>query len=144
MTGASSRDLGQRALEVVHAHEVAATHTLAPALEEGDLVAEAREPERAAVVDEAHDIVLVHGHALALQHAPAEHRALAGALGSLIVPPVVVAEDGVDAERRLELAQRLGPYLRRDGARLELVAGGEVAQQHVTSGFSELVCSTMP
>ena len=135
--GGVVRDLGQRAVEIVHALE-RAPGALAPTVEEGHLVAEAREPERAAVVGQTHDVVLVDRHALALQHAPAEHGALARALGGEVVPPVVVAEDGVHAERRFELAQRLGPYLRRDGAGLELVAGGEVAQQDDDVGFQRI------
>jgi len=86
------------------------------------------------VVAEAHDVVLVDGYAFALQHAPADHGALACALGRAVVPPVVVAEDGVHAERCGEPAQLLGPNLRRDGAGLELVAGGEVAQQLFLGG----------
>ena len=106
--------------------------------DERHLVAEAGEPEAAAVLDEARDVVLVDGDAVALQHAPAEHGALARALGREVVPPVVVAEDGVHAERRLEPAQRLGPFLRRDGAGLELVAGGEVAEQHDDVGLERV------
>ena len=87
---------------------------------------------------ETHRVVLVDGDADSLQHAPAEHRALAGALGVQVVPPVVIAENGMHAERRLEDAQRPGPLLGRNGARLELVAGGEVAQQHDDVGL-ELV-----
>ncbi len=102
---------------------------LAPAGDEGDLVAEAGEPEGVAVLADAGDVVLVDGDADPLQHAPAEHGALAGALRVQVVPPVVIAEHGMHAERRLQLAQCLRPRLGRDGAGLELVAGGEVAEQ---------------
>jgi hypothetical protein len=47
-----------------------------------------------------------------------------------IVPPVVVAEDGMHAERRPELAEDSGPLLGRHLARLELVARRKIAEQH--------------
>ncbi len=130
-------DLGERARQIVDAFEPA-PRPLAAAADEGHLVAEPRQPERTAVLAEAHHIVLVHGDADSFQHAPAEHRALTGALGVQVVPPVVIAENGMHAERRLEDAQRIGPLLGSNGARLELVAGGEVAQQHDDVGV-ELV-----
>ena len=117
----------------------AAPAPLAAALDEGHLVAEAGEPEAAAVLDEAHDVVLVDGDALALQHAPAEHRALARALGGEVVPPVVVAEDGVHAERRLELAQRLGPYPPARRSRvLNLWLAAKSPSSTMTSGFERV------
>ena len=61
-----------------------------------------------------------------------------GALGGKVVPPVVIAENGVHAERRPEIAQRLGPLLGRDRAGLELVAGGEVAQQDDDVGLERV------
>ena len=92
-----------------------------------------------AVLADAGGVVLVDGDADALQHAAAEHRALAGALRLQVVPPVVIAEHGMHAERRLELAQCFRPRLGRDGAGLELVAGGEIAEQHDDVGLSSLV-----
>jgi hypothetical protein len=55
-------------------------------------------------VREADGVVLVDGYAFALEHAPAEHGAPARALCRDVVPPVVVAEDGMDAEGCGELA----------------------------------------
>ena len=130
-------DLGERARQIIDAFEPA-PRPLAAAADEGHLVAEPGQPERTAVLVEAHHVVLVDGDADGFQHAPAEHRALAGALGVQVVPPVVIAENGMHAERRPEDAQRIGPLLGSNRAGLELVAGGEVAQQHDDVGV-ELV-----
>ena len=126
-------DLGQRAGQVVDTFEHA-PRALAPG-DEGDLVAEAGEPEGVAVLADAGGVVLVDRDADTLQGAATEHRTLAGALRLEIVPPVVIAEHGMHAKRRLELAQSLGPCLGRDGECLELVAGGEIAEQHDDVGL---------
>ena len=109
-----------------------------------DLVAEAGEPEGVAVLVDAGDVVLVDGDADALQHAAAEHGALAGALGLEVVPPVVIAEHGMHAERRLELAQRLRPRPRRGTARvLNLWLAAKSPSSTMMSGFSSLVRRAM-
>src|SRR6516225_3120553 len=73
------RDLGQGTVEVVHTGK-AAPGRFAPAVVKGELVAKAGEPERAAVVGESHDVVLVDGHTLALECAPADYGTSACAL----------------------------------------------------------------
>src|SRR5262249_35123505 len=109
-------DLGKGAVEIIDAGELAPS-PLALAPEQRQLIPEAGHPEAATVLDEPGDVVFVNGNADLLQGAAAEHGAAAGALGGAIVPPVVIAENRVHAERRPESAERLGPLLWRDGAR---------------------------
>ena len=143
ITGASSRDLGQRAIEIVHALETARA-ALAAAVDEGQLVAEAGEPETAAVLDEAHDVVLVDGDALALEHAPAEHGALARALRGDDRP----TSRGCRGWR----ARRAAPSVRRAPRPippaatervLNLWLAAKSPSSTMMSGVSELVCSTI-
>src|SRR5262249_23601768 len=54
-------DLGQCPVEVVHTGE-AAPSRFASAVEKGELIAKAGEPELTAVVGEPYDVVLIDGH----------------------------------------------------------------------------------
>src|SRR5262249_37943093 len=96
----------------------------------GELVAKAGEPEGATLMGEPHDVVLVDGHTLAFECTSADHGSCARALGCEVVPPVVIAEDGVDTERSREFAHRGGPLTWADGSRLEPMARCEIAKEH--------------
>ena len=102
------RHLGQRAGQIVDALE-AAPGLLAPAADQGQLVAEAGQPEGMPILGETHRVVLVDRDAHRLQCPPADHRPLARPLRLAVVPPVVIAEDGVHPERGTEHAQRGRP-----------------------------------
>ncbi len=125
--------LGQRTGEVVEADEAA---TVPDALRrEGDLIRQACEPERATVLCEPHDVVLVDRYAGGFQRTPAEHRALAADLRLAVVPPIMIAEDGVHAERRLEPRERRRPAFCRHERPHVLVAGLVVAEQQRDVGL---------
>src|SRR5262245_44984104 len=123
------RDLRERARQIVDALE-AAPAAGAPAANEGELVPEPGQPKGLPRLGEAHDGILIDGNANLFQHAPALHGPGQPALGAEVIPPIVIAEYGMHAERGAELAQGLGPILRRDAARLEFVACRKVTQEH--------------
>ena len=85
-----------------------------------DLIAEPSEPETAAVVVEQHRIVL---------HERDAHAGERLAHTANVVPPVVIAEDGIDAEPRLE-----PPELGRPGGMRHMLGdetmGGEIIAEH--------------
>ena len=94
------RDLGERAGEIVDAD-------LAPAGDmEGELVAEPEKPERAAVLDQPRGIVLEQRDVGVGEDPMRDRRPAALLLGPRIVPPFVIAEDRIAAERRLERHER--------------------------------------
>ena len=94
------RGLRQQAGEVVDAVRPCA------APQQRQLVAEPEEPERPAAVLEPDRVVLEHRDADRRQRARRRDRPSAPALRGGIVPPVVVAEDGVNAERSQRAARR--------------------------------------
>jgi len=112
--------------------------TIQAAANEGQLIAEASQPKVLPALGQPHDGVFIDGDAALFQDAPAIYGPGELALGGQVVPPVVVAEHGMDAKRGPQLGQRLGPVLGRDGTRLELVTGGKVAEQHHRVGAERI------
>ncbi len=100
-------DLRQRGAEIVDAD---APHRPETARREiGELIAEAGQPERTPVLGEALGVVFVNRNAGRLQRAAGDGVALAFALHFLVFPPVVIAENGVHAERRLQPGRAPAP-----------------------------------
>ncbi len=84
------------------------------------------------------DVVLVDGNARGLQRAMGRRRAPPGSLHGLVVPIVVIAEDGVHAERRLEAGQHRRPFVGRNDARDMAMAGDIIAEQHDEVGLQRI------
>lgn len=95
---------------------------------ECQLVAQPRQPEALTVLAEPHRVVLEHRNADALERAPRDGRAAPGALNRQIIPPVMVAEDCVYAERRDKTGERRSPILRIHLAGEPGMAGDVVAE----------------
>ena len=64
------------------------------------------------------------------QRAGGDDRPAPLALRGEVVPPIVVAEDGVDAKRRLEGGELRRQFGHADGPRREAVARHVIAEQH--------------
>ena len=96
------RHLGERAGQIVDAAKLAVAEPV------GELVAEAGEPEAAAGFAQQHGVVFHHRDAHLLQR---RARFLDA------VPPVVIAENRIDAERRAQTRKFAGPGLRRQRLR---------------------------
>src|SRR5262249_32310184 len=95
-----------------------------------ELVGQAGEPERLSGFAQLHDIIGIDPDADALERALGARRALAGALGGAVRPPVVIAHDCMHAEWRLEARQLRGPEARLDEARDVAMPAHVVAEQH--------------
>ena len=96
----------------------------------GQLIAETGEPERPAVLGQSRRIVVVNRDAGGLQRAPRDRRPLPVALHGLVFPPIVIAEDRVDAERSLQFRQYRRPFAGRNEARHMAMPGDIVAEQY--------------
>ena len=129
-------DLRQRAREIVGAKPMHAAIALRGIV--GELIAEAREPEGASVLGETHDVVLVDGNAGRLQRAMGGCRPVPGLLHGPVHPIVVIAHDGMDAERCLEAREHLGPFARRNDARDLVNTRDIVAEQHDDIGVERI------
>jgi len=81
------------------------------------LIAEPGKPERPAVFDEAHGVILVNWDAHRLERAAGDRRSPPFALYRAVVPIIVIAEDRVHAERRLQSSQHRCPFRRRNVSR---------------------------
>ena len=95
----------------------------------GELVAEPGQPEAAAGVVEQHGVVFHDRHAHAVERA-------AHALD--VVPPVVIAEDGIDAEPRLEAREFGRPGRMRHPLGDETVGGEIIAEDHDQVGAERI------
>src|SRR5262249_9610527 len=73
---------------------------------------------------------LKHWNADVFQREPAEDWPFAGVLGRPVLPPVVIAEDGVHSEPRPEALQRPRPFARLDLARHPAMRRRIVAQEN--------------
>ena len=122
-------DLAQRAMQIVGAVGVM------PAEAMGELIAKADQPERPPLLAERDDIVFEQRNA---RHPPkfADAAAIVGRIGrQRRRPPIVIAENGVGSKRRFQPGELLGPGAGRDVARHEMLAAGEIAQQHRQVGL---------
>ena len=97
MTGASSVTFRQRRTEIVDADAPARPE--APRRQIGQLIAEAREPERPAALGQPHHVVFVDRNASSFERAPRDRRPLPLALHRLVFPLIMIAEHRMDAER---------------------------------------------
>ncbi len=90
-------------------------------------VAETDQPERPAALRQAHRLVFEQRNPRARQR-PADADGIVRGLGrDRRRPPVVIAENRVDAERRLETGQLLGPGARRH------ISGDEPVRAHIVA-----------
>ena len=95
----------------------------------GELIAEPGQPEAAAAIVQQHGVVFQHRHA---------HRRQCAAHALDVVPPVVIAEDGIDAEPRLEAGKLGRPDRMRHPLGDEAVGGEIVAQDHDQIGAERI------
>jgi hypothetical protein len=100
-----------------------AVHVVDAGMAEGELVAEPAEPDPlAAGKRQPHRVVLEHRQPGGLE---------CGAHPRPVMPPVVIAEHGMDTERRAKLAERRAPVAHRDRPGVDPVeALDEVAEEH--------------
>ena len=115
-------DAGKRTRQVVDAAETAVAERM------GELVAEAGQPEGRPVLRlQAHHVVFHQRMSLAAKAPP--HAVD-------VVPPVVIADDAVDAERRRQVGERPAPFGRRHHRGAEASQAGDVVaeEQRSTSG----------
>jgi hypothetical protein len=114
--------LGERSGEVVDAVEPPGT------THEGDLVTEAGEPKRAIALLDAHDVVLEDRDVNVAQRAGGDDRPLALPLRRRVIPPVVIAENGEDAERRPQPRQDGGDLGHPDATGHEPMSGDVISE----------------
>src|SRR5260221_9891410 len=84
------------------AWQIGAAFEAAPALLDGDDAIGPRQPEGHRILREAHRPVREDRNPVVLEGALGEDRAMASLLGCAVVPPLVVAQDRIDAKRRAE------------------------------------------
>src|SRR5882724_10026664 len=94
------RHLPQGRAEIVDAD--ALDRTVSSRDEVGQLISETRDPERVTILGQAPYVVLIDRNACSLERAPGSGLAHALALHRPILPVVVIAEDRMNAERRLQ------------------------------------------
>ena len=92
--------LGQRRPEIIDADAPHRPET--PHRRIGQLIAKTGQPERAAILDETPGVVFVDRNPGCFEPAPGGGHPLPVVLHGLVVPPIMIAENGVHAERRLQ------------------------------------------
>ncbi len=95
----------------------------------GQLIAEPGKPERAAGLGQARCVVFVNRNPGGFERATRDGQPLSFALHRLVFPPVVIAEDRMHAERRLQPGEHGRPFARRNVAR-DMAMSGHVVAQH--------------
>src|ERR1700682_6687029 len=83
----------------------------------GQLIAEPGKPERATGFGKPLYVVFVNRNADGFERAPRNRRPLPLALHGLVIPPVVIAEDRMDAKRGLQAGKHGRPFAGRNVAR---------------------------
>ena len=132
------RHFGKRAGEIIDA-DAAALPQAARNHHVSQLIAEPREPERFAVLAQLHDLILVNRNADILERALGKrHDTATGLQKRAIVPELVIAENGVDAERRPQLRERARPVLRGHRLAPQAWTANVVAQQHDQIGIERI------
>ena len=116
-------DARQRAGQIVDAFEMAVADPMS------ELIAEAGEPEALAFLADVNHVVFHQRHGDIGEGA---------AHGIEAVPPVVIAEDGVDAERGAQAGKLGRPGGRRHALGDETVGGEIIAQHHDQIGLERL------
>jgi hypothetical protein len=123
-------DLLERSRQVVDTVEDdPATQTTRPHLAESKLITEASKPEGSAILRQPSRVVLVYWDAGRLERAMRPDGAASPHRCIRIIPPVVIAENGMDAERRFETCENAGPFGCRYVAMYEAVMRHVVAEQ---------------
>src|SRR6056297_1789853 len=104
-------DTSQRRFDVVNAAvaETAIAAAVAASAVIRPLIAKAGEPETVTVLFETDGMVLIKRDAGRFERNADGRRAGFPALDSMIFPPIMIAEDGVHAKRRLKARKRSGP-----------------------------------
>ena len=92
------------------------------------LIGETEQPERLLALAEPLGAILENGDVDGMKRPANALCAVAAHARQRPVPPVVVAQDRIDAERRLEFGERLGPLLRQNGGRDEIMSGVEITE----------------
>ena len=100
--------LCERRVEIVDADPANAAK--APCRQISELIAEPGEPEGMAAPGQARDIILVDGNADGFQRVLRNGLALPFALHGAVIPIIMIAEDRMHAERRLQLRQGRRPF----------------------------------
>ena len=108
------------------------------AAEQCELVAEAEEPERAALLLETQGIVLHDRNADGFQLPPCEDRPSSHRLRLAILPPIVVAQDGVDAERGPQRGGSRREVPHRYGTGDEAMSRRVIAEEHDEIGIESV------
>src|SRR5262245_2710054 len=121
-------DLGKRTRQIVNAAKTAAT--LFTAVNKCELITKACNPKCGTILFKAHSVVFKNRDADVLQRSLAEDRPFAGFLGRSILPPIVITEDGVNAEPSPEDHQRLRPFARFNPACDPAMPGRVVAEEN--------------
>src|SRR5207237_10165667 len=102
------------------------------------LIAETGEPERLAVFAQALRVVFVNWNTGSFEGAAGMGRPLPVALYRLVFPPVVIAENGMHAERRLQPGEHRRPLAGRNQPRDMAVSGDVVAEQDDDVGLKRI------
>ena len=117
-------DFAHRAVEIVGAVPTPRVRQLR------QQVAETDQPEGPPMLGQSHRLIFEQRNAGRGERPANAARAVRGIGRNRRRPPVVIAENGVDAERRLETRQLLGPGAGRHIARNERMGADIVAEQH--------------
>ena len=96
----------------------------------GNLIAEPDQPERPPMLGEAQGLIFKDRNPSRGER-PAHAQRVIGRFGGYGgKPPVVIPENGIDAERRFETGELLRPSARRHIARNERMRAYKIAEQH--------------
>jgi hypothetical protein len=95
----------------------------------GDLIAKVGDPEGLAVFRYPQRLVFENGDPGRTQGTAHPFGAVGGHSGQGAMPPVVIAENRVDAERRVQNRESLAPVVRHHRAGDKPVAAGIIAKQ---------------
>ena len=77
----------------------------------GQLIAKPGEPERVSILGQTPSIVFINRNAGRFERAPGDDRSPAFPLHGLVVPPIVIAENRMHAERGLQAGEHRRPFI---------------------------------
>ena len=121
-------DPGKRRVEIVHANATDGAEI--SRREVGKLVAEAGEPEVTTILGETRGIILVDRDARCFQRAARDCRAPPVQLDCPILPIIMVAQDRVHAQRRLQAGKNGRPIIGRNTTRHMPVSRDVISKHH--------------
>jgi hypothetical protein len=104
----------------------------------GQLIAEPCQPERAITFGQAPGVIFVNRNARGIERLPRPGWPLPRMLHGLVFPPVVIAENRMDAKRRLQPGEHGRPFGGWNVARHMMMPGHVIAQHDDDIGIERI------